>query len=239
MPRTAGTDDRLPLRRARARRLFGLYAVTPDLADTAVLAARAEAALDGGATAIQYRSKLADIALKRAQAEALARVHAARGGLYIVNDDAALAVAVGADGVHLGEDDGSVAAARAIVGPERIIGVSCYDRFELAEAAVAAGADYVAFGSFYPSNVKPGARRADLALLGRAATLNVPVVAIGGITAENAPALERAGAYAVAVISAVFDAPDVAAAARAIAGPWGKVGVAAASRERARSANGR
>jgi thiamine-phosphate pyrophosphorylase len=123
--------------------------------------------------------------------------------------------------VHLGEADGSAAAARAIVGPERIIGISCYNDFALAEAAVAAGADYVAFGSFFPSTVKPEARHADVALLARAGTLGVPVVAIGGITAENAGSLERAGAQAVAVISAVFDPPDVEAAARAIAGRWG------------------
>jgi thiamine-phosphate pyrophosphorylase len=217
---TAATDDRLPLRRARARRLGGLYAVTPDIADTGELVARVEAALDGGASAIQYRNKTADPARKRAQAAALARVHALRGGLFIVNDDAALAAAVGADGVHLGEDDGGIAAARELLGPERIIGVSCYDDFERACAGVAAGADYVAFGSFFPSSVKPGARRAAVELLGRAASLGVPVVAIGGITAENAAGLQRAGAHAVAVISAVFDAADVETAARAIASRW-------------------
>lgn len=212
------------MRRARARRLAGLYAVTPDLADTALLAARVEAALEGGARAIQYRNKTADAALKRAQAAALAGVKAMRGALFIVNDDAALAAAVGADGVHLGEDDGSIAAARELLGPERVIGVSCYDDFALAQAAVAAGADYVAFGSFYASGVKPGARRADLALLRRAASLGVPVVAIGGITAANARELKQAGADAVAVISAVFGAgetADVERAARAIAEVFG------------------
>jgi len=213
----ARIDDVRALRRARARRLAGLYAVTPDLADTADLVARVAAALTGGAAAIQYRNKTADAALRRAQAAALARVHAARGALFIVNDDAALAVEVGADGVHVGEDDGSIVAAREIVGPDRIIGVSCYNDYACAEAAVAAGADYVAFGSFFASTVKPGARRADVALLLRARHLGVPVVAIGGITADNAPELERAGADAVAVISAVFDAPDVEVAARAVA----------------------
>jgi thiamine-phosphate pyrophosphorylase len=219
MPKVA-TDDRLLLRRARARRLGGLYAVTPDITDTADLVARVAAALAGGASAIQYRNKAADPALQRAQAAALARVHALRGGLYIVNDDAALAAAVGADGVHVGEDDGSIAAARELLGPDRIIGVSCYDDLERARAGVAAGADYVAFGSFFLSSVKPGARRAPVALLERSASLGVPVVAIGGITAENAGVLRDAGAYAVAVISAVFQAPDVEAAARAIASQW-------------------
>jgi thiamine-phosphate pyrophosphorylase len=213
----ARIDDARALRGFRARRLAGLYAVTPDLADTADLVARVAAALTGGAAAIQYRNKTADAALRRAQAAALARVHAARGALFIVNDDAALAVEVGADGVHVGEDDGSIVAAREIVGPDRIIGVSCYNDYARAEAAVAAGADYVAFGSFFASTVKPGARRADVALLLRARHLGVPVVAIGGITADNAPELERAGADAVAVISAVFDAPDVEVAARAVA----------------------
>jgi thiamine-phosphate pyrophosphorylase len=213
---TAGIDER---RRARAAMIGGLYAVTPDLADTAVLARRVEAALDGGARAVQYRNKTVDSALARVQAAALAQVHAARGGLYIVNDDAALAAAVGADGVHLGKDDGDVSRARALVGPERIIGVSCYDRYELAQAAVAAGADYVAFGSFYPSSVKPGARRAEISLLTRAKALGVPVVAIGGITAANAAALFAAGADAVAVISDLFGHPetrDVEGAARAL-----------------------
>jgi len=121
--------------------------------------------------------------------------------------------------VHLGEEDGTVGAARRLLGPDRIVGVSCYNDFARAEAAVAAGADYVAFGSFFASGVKPGARRAGLALLERARGLGVPVVAIGGITAENAPTLFDAGADAVAVITAVFGAPDAAAvtaAARAL-----------------------
>jgi thiamine-phosphate pyrophosphorylase len=211
-----GIDETL-VRRARARRLVGLYAVTPDLADTAALVARVGAALAGGASAIQYRNKTAEPSLRREQATALARVHATRGGIYIVNDDAELAAAVGADGVHVGEDDGSIAAARAVVGPDRIIGASCYDDLDRARAAVAAGADYIAFGSFFASTVKPGARRAEIALLRAAGSFGVPVVAIGGITAQNAGILRLAGANAVAVISAVFDASDVEAAARAIA----------------------
>jgi len=223
----AATDDAPARRRARAACLRGLYAVTPDLADTADLVARVEAAIKGGAAAIQYRSKTADGALRRAQAGALARVHAARGALFIVNDDAALAAAVGADGVHLGEDDGSIDDARKELGPDRIVGVSCYNDFARAEAAVAAGADYVAFGSFYASGVKPAARRAELSLLQRARRLGVPVVAIGGITAGNAPDLIRAGADAVAVITAVFGLADVASvefAARALCEAVGQRG---------------
>jgi len=213
----ARTDDATPRRRARALRIAGLYAVTPDLEDTDDLAARVAAALAGGAAAIQYRNKTADATLKRAQALALARVQAIRGGLFIVNDDAALAVEAGADGVHIGMDDAGIADAREIVGPDRLVGVSCYNDLALATMAVADGADYVAFGSFFPSSVKPDARCASVELLGPARSLGVPVVAIGGITAANTPALVRAGASAVAVITAVFHAADVEAAARAIA----------------------
>jgi thiamine-phosphate pyrophosphorylase len=212
----ARIDDALARRRARARRIAGLYAITPDLADTADLTARVTAALAGGAAAVQYRNKVADAALRHAQAHALARVHALRGGVLIVNDDAALAAAVGADGVHVGEDDASIVAAREIVGPDRLVGASCYNDLDRARAAVAAGADYIAFGSFFSSTVKPNARRAELELLAAARALDVPVVAIGGITADNASSLVGAGADAVAVITAVFDAPDVEAAARAI-----------------------
>ena len=215
----AAIDDSPARRRARSARLRGLYAVTPDLADTADLVARVEAAIAGGARAIQYRSKAADGALRREQAGVLARLPAIRRTLFIVNDDAALAAAVGADGVHLGEDDGSIDAARMELGPGRIIGVSCYDDFARAEAAAAAGADYVAFGSFHASGVKPAARRAEPSLLLRARRLGMPVIAIGGITAGNAPDLIRAGADAVAVITAVFGAPDVTgveSAARAL-----------------------
>ena len=208
------------LRRARARRLQGLYAVTPPTPDTALLVAKVAAALDGGAAAVQYRSKELASAAREAQARALARVLAARGGVYIVNDDPELAKAVGADGVHIGEDDASIGAARELLGPERLIGVSCYDDFARAERAIADGADYVAFGSFFPSGTKPQARRADVTLLSRARTLGVPVVAIGGITAGNARFLIDAGADAVAVISDVFDhadSEDVRSAADALA----------------------
>ena len=158
--------------------------------------------------------------MRAAQARALARVLAVRGGAYIVNDDAVLAREVGADGVHIGADDGCVAAAREIVGPDRLVGVSCYDDFARARAAVAEGADYIAFGSFFPSATKPNARRADLTLLTRAQSLGVPVVAIGGITAANAESLFAAGADAVAIIQDVFghaDAEAVRDAADAVA----------------------
>jgi thiamine-phosphate pyrophosphorylase len=201
-------------------RLRGLYAVTPDEPDTERLSAAVDAAIVGGASAVQYRNKSATAALRYQQAATLARVCAVRRALFIVNDDAALARAVDADGVHLGDDDSDLAAARNMLGAVKLIGVSCYDDLDRARAQAAAGADYVAFGSFFASQVKPHARRPDVTLLTRARNLGVPVVAIGGITAANARSLAIAGAAAVAVISAVFahdDPADIERAAAAIA----------------------
>jgi len=198
--------------------ISGLYALTPDLGDTDALTARVAAALAGGATAIQYRNKSASPDLRLEQALALRRLCAVRGTILIVNDDVELASAVDADGVHLGRDDASVAAARERLGPLALIGASCYDSLVRAEAAIATGADYVAFGSFFASAVKPDAVRADTSLLSVAKMRwNVGVVAIGGITAANAGSLLAAGADSVAVLSAVFGAADVKAAARDIA----------------------
>lgn len=204
-------------RRSRVARLAGLYAVTPDSGDTALLVRNVAAAIAGGASAIQYRNKAAGAALRREQAAAIAALPARQRALFIVNDDVALAADVDADGVHLGEDDADVATARARIGADRLIGVSCYDDIERARAAVDAGADYVAFGSFYASSTKPGARRADAHLLRDAQALAVPIVAIGGITASNMQPLVDAGATAVAVITDVFDHGDAAAITRAAA----------------------
>ncbi|HVJ75495.1 MAG TPA: thiamine phosphate synthase [Casimicrobiaceae bacterium] len=206
-------------RAVRLARLRGLYAVTPDSVDTPGLLARCAAALEGGAAAIQYRHKTADATLAEEQARAIVALCRERGALAIVNDDAALAARVDADGVHVGELDGGVASARARVGPSRLVGASCYDSIALAAQAVDAGADYIAFGSFYPSPTKPHARRASVGLVPRARALGVPVVAIGGIDAGNVRALAEAGIDAVAVIAAVFapaDPREVTEAARAI-----------------------
>jgi thiamine-phosphate pyrophosphorylase len=202
---------------ARTAGIAGLYAVTPDIADTGLLVRKVDAAIRGGATVVQYRNKCADAALRLAQASALARLPAMRDAWLIVNDDATVAAAVGADGVHLGEGDAAIDAARAIVGRDRVIGISCYDDLTRARVAVAAGADYVAFGSFFASTTKPAARRADRALLASARALGVPVVAIGGITAANARALFEAGADAVAVIADVFGHDSDEAIVRAAA----------------------
>jgi thiamine-phosphate pyrophosphorylase len=197
-------------------RLRGLYAVTPDEADTARLVALVRDAVAGGVGAVQYRNKTTDAALRRTQVEALLGVTRPARVALIVNDDLELAVAGGADGVHLGASDGDLATARRRLPERALLGASCYDRLPLAEAAAAAGVDYVAFGSVFPSPTKPGAVRAPLALLGQArATLAVAIVAIGGITVENAGAAVAAGAHAVAVITDLFGAADVAARARA------------------------
>lgn len=195
------------------RPISGLYAVTPDWADTAALAGTTEAILAAGARLLQYRNKTATAQLRREQAAVLGALCRRHHAAFIVNDDVELARETGADGVHIGRDDMRLADARAQLGSGKIIGVSCYDAMDRAREAARGGADYVAFGSFFPSTVKPKAVRAPLSLLTEARALGRPVVAIGGITLDNASPLVRAGADAIAVISALFDAPDPADAA--------------------------
>jgi len=192
----------------------GLYAVTPDVADTALLLAKVEPVLAAGARLLQYRNKSADAARRGEQARALRAVCRRHAATLIINDDVTLARAIDADGVHVGADDPALALAREQLGSQKIIGVSCYDDLQRARAAATQGADYVAFGSFFASAVKPGAVRAPLSVLPAARALGVPVVAIGGITLDNAGGLIAAGADAVAVISALFAAPDPAGATR-------------------------
>ncbi len=193
--------------------ISGLYALTPEEPDAGRLVARVAEVLEGGCRLVQYRQKHADAPARRRQAAALAALCARSGAMFIVNDDARLAAEVGAMGVHLGRDDGSVAAARALL-PAGTVGVSCYDSLARAEQLRAEGADYVAFGSFFPSSVKPGAVRPPLSLLEQArARLDCPVVAIGGITLARVPELLAAGADAVAVITDLFESPEPAARA--------------------------
>jgi thiamine-phosphate pyrophosphorylase len=199
-----------------ARRISGIYALTPETEDTSELLAKVTAVLNGGVAFVQYRNKIGVRALQREQcAELLARTRASDASL-IVNDSSKLALEVGADGVHLGQGDDSVEEARTRLGPDRIIGVSCYNDMERARAAQAAGADYVAFGSFFASPTKPAAVRAPIDLLRSAkAELNLPVVAIGGINKGNAQALIEAGADALAIISALFESNDIEKETRA------------------------
>lgn len=203
----------------------GLYAITPETPDLTKLIEQVRQAIAGGASIIQYRSKL-NYDIARKQAEALRAVTRATRTLFIVNDNSDLALSVGADGVHIGRDDGDADAISRIrdqcakrihaqpIAPF-MIGVSCYNELARAETAVAAGADYVAFGSFFSSLTKPYAVRADVALIAEAkARFAVPIVAIGGITVENAQQLVSANIDAVAVITALFDADDIEQRAR-------------------------
>ena len=211
----------LVVRQAHHERLMnsmvvsGLYAITPDEADTAELLRKVRLTLLGGARVLQYRNKVAAAELRLKQAGALRELTCEFAVPLIVNDDVVLAKQVAADGVHLGGADGGVADARALLGSGKIIGVSCYNRLAPAHEAVRQGADYVAFGSFFYSAVKPNAVVAtpDLLLQARR-ELKVPIVAIGGITTQNGAQLLEAGADALAVISAVFSALDIEGAAR-------------------------
>lgn len=189
----------------------GVYAITDGPRED--LLAACEAVLRVGAAMLQYRDKTLDHARRRNEASALAELCRHYRAPLLINDDVGLAADINADGVHLGENDADIGTARARLGQRAIIGASCYDSLDRAREMAAAGADYLAFGAFFPSPTKPGARSASADLLRAAKRLGLPLVAIGGITADNAPALIDAGADFVAVVSAVFGAADPGAAA--------------------------
>lgn len=196
-----------------------LYAITPDTADTPALLCALEAVLSTRPALLQYRNKCLGSAGKRAQAGAVAGLCRDYGVPLVVNDDPALARMVRAQGVHLGRDDGDLAQARQMLGPDAIIGVSCYNDAALARQAACAGADYVAMGAVFPSATKPQAVRVTTdALAGVCAQIDVPVVAIGGITLDNAPGVLATGVRLLAVISDVFDAVQPGIRAQAYAG---------------------
>ncbi|MDX3906814.1 MAG: thiamine phosphate synthase [Pigmentiphaga sp.] len=214
---------------AMASPMRGLYGITPEWDDTAQLVAAVEAAARGGLRAVQLRRKLATPAKRLEQARALRAACGRLGVVLIINDDWRLALDAGADGVHLGRDDGDIAQARQAGGPALLIGASCYNEPERARAALAAGADHVAFGAVFDSPTKPAAVRAPLSCLADAHRLRLPgasrptrpaIVAIGGITPANAGQAVAAGADALAVITALFGASDIEAAARAFARAW-------------------
>lgn len=191
-----------------------LYAITPDLADTDLLLEQCSAALNAGIGALQYRNKTASAELRRIQARDLNALCLDFGTPLIINDDWQLAKEIGAAGAHLGRDDGSLVAGRRAF--DGVLGVSCYNQLDAALEAEQAGADYVAFGSFFKSDVKPDAIEAKLDLLEQAQQrLSIPVIAIGGITLANAARVRAAGADAVAVISGVFAQRDIGAAVMA------------------------
>jgi len=201
------------------QRLQGLYAVTdPHLTPGDQVLAAAEAALLGGATVLQYRDKPADTATRRHRAARLALLCQEYGARFIINDDAALAAEVEADGVHLGQSDGAIRSARTLLGSDKLIGVSCHGSLDLAQQAADEGADYLALGRFFDSRTKPAAPPASLDTLREARRrFNLPLVAIGGVNPHNARQLIEAGADLVAVIHALFGHADnagVEAAAR-------------------------
>lgn len=193
----------------------GLYAVTPEATDTGVLLGLLRTALAGGVAVVQYRSKTTTSSQRLEQARLIKDLCDEFRVPLIVNDHLDLAMEIDAAGLHLGGDDGSIREARSRLGPSKWLGASCYDQIALAETALREGADHVAFGSFFASGVKPGAVRAPLELLVEAKrVLAAPVVAIGGITLDNGGQLVRAGADALAVISALFGASDIGETAR-------------------------
>ena len=198
-------------------RLRGLYVITDhalSVQRNLPLPTMVEAAIRGGARIVQYRNKTSSPAVRQREAQTLADLCRTREVVFLINDDIPLALAVGADGVHLGQSDSAISPARDLLGAQRLIGVTCHDRLDLALAAQHTGADYVAFGRFYPSVSKPEAPPASLATLQQAhAQLTIPIAAIGGITPANAPSLLEHGADMLAVIHGVFGAADIAAAA--------------------------
>jgi thiamine-phosphate pyrophosphorylase len=206
--------------------LAGLYAITPDDPLLPRLSALVRAALEGGVRVVQYRNKTAPAPLRRAQAAELLRICRPYGARLIVNDDFWLAVEIGADGAHIGRDDapgGSLKTARDALGPHRLLGVSCYNEIGRAEEAARAGADYLAVGSVFASATKPQATRASLEMLAETKRrFGLPVAAIGGITAENAPQVIAAGADLLAVVSDLFNAMNIKARAEAYQILWSK-----------------
>jgi len=217
----------------------GLYGVTPEWDDTDRLLAAVRLAAEGGMRALQLRRKNATPEQRAAQARALAPLCRDLGVVFLINDHWRLALDVGADGAHLGRDDGDLAQARADAGPDLILGASCYNELDRARQLLDAGADYIAFGAVFTSPTKPLAVQAPLSLLAQAreltlhhansgnlaeqpalTTARAAVVAIGGITPALAPQVAQAGADSIAVITGLFEAPDIKAAAQACTAPF-------------------
>ncbi len=185
----------------------GLYVITDSVLLGDSLVPAVEAALIGGATIVQYRNKSTDHNRRLSEAQALLKLCRGYNRPLLINDDIELAETIGADGVHLGRTDGSIAFARQRLGVNAIIGATCHNSLDFARQAAEEGANYLAFGAFYPSHTKPNASVAELSILHFAHQFGLPLVAIGGITLENAPPLIRAGADCVAVINDIFGQP--------------------------------
>ncbi len=200
------------------KQLRGLYAITDEkLIAENIFTSTVEQALLGGARIIQYRDKSTNVKKRLSQASALKTICDQHNAILIINDDIELALEVDADGVHIGINDTALADARTKIGEKKIIGVSCYNKFELAEQAVAEGANYIAFGSFFSSQIKPNAAQATPDLLMKAKhQFDIPICAIGGITSENANVLIESGADMLAIISDIYASDNVLAASQRI-----------------------
>ena len=188
----------------------GLYAITPDSADLNTLIQKTKSAIEGGAFMVQYRSKIQDRDVKMQQCAAILRLCREHNVPCIVNDDVEMCRTLKADGVHLGEEDDNIAEVRHILGDDAIIGSSCYDQLDRAKSAQKEGASYVAFGAMFPTSTKPNAPRATLALLKEAKReIQIPIVAIGGITMNNAHNVIKTGIDAIAVITSLYEAKSI------------------------------
>jgi thiamine-phosphate pyrophosphorylase len=193
----------------------GLYAVTPDILSTELLCEHVKLALQGGASLVQYRNKAADVSLRLRQATALLALCRSFNVPLIINDHLDLCAQIDADGLHIGATDCNLSAARRLLGKEKFLGASCYNHLYLAIQAEQAGASYAAFGACFSSDTKPNAVNAPLSIFAEAKQkIRIPLVAIGGITLENAPQVIQAGASAVAVVGALFGADDIEVASR-------------------------
>jgi thiamine-phosphate pyrophosphorylase len=190
--------------------ISGLYAVTPDELDTKTLCTNVEASLSGGVKLLQYRNKMANVDLRLQQATALLALCRSYKVPLIINDHLDLCAEIDADGLHLGATDCDLGAARRLLGTDKIIGSSCYNRLDLAEKAQEQGASYIAFGACFTTNTKQNVVNAPLSIFFEAKnSLKIPLVAIGGISLENVASVKKAGADAIAVVNALFNAKDI------------------------------
>ena len=188
----------------------GLYVITPDMTDLNTLIHKTKLAIEGGAFMVQYRSKMQDRVVKMQQCAAILRLCREYDVPCIINDDVEMCHILEADGVHLGVNDDNIAEVRRILGEDAIIGSSCYDQLERAKQAQKEGASYVAFGAMFPTPTKPNAPRATLALLKEAKReIHIPIVAIGGITVNNAHDVIETGIDAIAVITSLYEAKSI------------------------------
>jgi thiamine-phosphate pyrophosphorylase len=188
----------------------GLYAITPDMADLNTLIHKTQLVIESGAFMVQYRSKIHDRDVKMQQCAAILRLCREYGVPCIINDDVEMCRILEADGVHLGVNDDNIAEVRHILGEDAIIGSSCYEQLSRAKQAQKEGASYVAFGAMFPTPTKPRAPRATLALLKEAKSeIHIPIVAIGGITVNNAHDVIETGIDAIAVITSLYEAKSI------------------------------